>query len=305
MKQLGTGLHNYHDAHKKFPPAGINFGWCRRGNNVNGTTTVSNTIVTNTNGWVYVLPYLEQTGKADGLNLTQPMSNQMNGNTMCCGPNDSTGILQGDVAPTPTTGNGPIVASLIETFLCPSDPGDKLLPATGVYSIKDGSGLRGAKTNYDFSAMGASSVVLPTSVLTYDCDFWRLQTMSFRRMFGENSNTTIAMVLDGTSNTVAVCESTLEVANGTRAAWGYRAWVQVGIDIGAPTGINIWDRPANSGTNYKYGRVGDWWWSASLHPGGVQVVMADGAVKFLRETTSTTILDRLARMADGQANLVP
>ena len=27
MKQLGVAIHNYHDTHKQFPPAGINYGW--------------------------------------------------------------------------------------------------------------------------------------------------------------------------------------------------------------------------------------------------------------------------------------
>src|SRR5947199_9791318 len=28
LKQLGIALHNYHDTHQRFPPAGINYGWC-------------------------------------------------------------------------------------------------------------------------------------------------------------------------------------------------------------------------------------------------------------------------------------
>jgi hypothetical protein len=109
------------------------------------------------------------------------------------------------------------------------------------------------------------------------------------------------MVLDGTSNTVAVSECTLDVLNGRRAAWAYRNWVQVGVDIGNGAGINIWDRPAGTGTNYKYGRLGDWFWVGSLHPHGMQVIMADGAVRYVRQTTSATVLGQLARMADGQA----
>jgi prepilin-type N-terminal cleavage/methylation domain-containing protein/prepilin-type processing-associated H-X9-DG protein len=297
MKQLGAALHNYHDANKKFPPAGYGYGWCLDPN----TYPVQR--VTNTNGWVLVLPYLEQTAKYDALDLNQAMSNQMQGNAGCCGPNASLGTLQGDAI---ASGNGRIMAESMQTFLCPSDPGEKFHAATGTYAIApSGSTLRGAKSSYDFNVDN-----------NYRCSAWWKRTiMSNRRMFGQDSgdapgepasktrgDTTTAMVLDGTSNTVAVCESTLEVANGTRAPWGYRAWVQVGIDIGAPPGINIWDRPANSGLNYKYGRIGDWWWPGSLHPGGMQVVMGDGSVRFLRQTTSLTILFRLARMADGQAN---
>ncbi len=300
MKQLGAGLHNYHDAHKKFPPAGWGYGWCL------DPAPFPVQRVTNTNGWVLVLPYLEQSARFDALDLNQAMSNQMAGNASCCGPNASMGTLQGDAI---ASGNGRIMAQVIPTFVCPSDVGERFLPATGVYAISpSGSTLRGAKLNYDFSVDN-----------NYRCSAWAKRTnMSNRRMFGQDGgdapneppskskgDTTTAMVLDGTSNTVAVCESTLDVANGTRAAWGYRAWVQVGIDIGATVGINIWDRPANTGMNYKYGRVGDWWWPASLHPGGCQVVMGDGAVKYLRQSTSVQVLDKLARMADGQAYNAP
>jgi prepilin-type N-terminal cleavage/methylation domain-containing protein len=298
MKQLGVGLHNYHDAHKKFPPAGWGYGWCLNPQN----NPVQK--VTNTNGWVLVLPYIEQNAKYDAIDLTQAMSNQINGNLGCCGPNTTLGTLQGDAVPTPTTGNGIIAAQLIETFLCPSDPGDRFLDATSVYSIKPGSGLRGAKLCYDFSVDS-----------NYACSSWKNTAMSNRRMFGQDTSdapginpektkgdTSTSMVLDGTSNTVAVAECTLDVHNGRRAAWAYRNWVQVGVDIGAAPYINHWFYGANTGMNYKYGRLGSWNWAGSLHPGGMQVVMGDASVRFLRETTSSTILNRLARMADGQAN---
>jgi prepilin-type processing-associated H-X9-DG protein len=130
-------------------------------------------------------------------------------------------------------------------------------------------------------------------------------------MFGEESDSSTAKVLDGTSNTIAIAESTLDVLNGTRAAWGYRAWVQVGIDVASNgnynpatgvatgTGINKWWRTAP--TEHKFGRIGDWNWAGSLHPGGCQVTMGDGSVRFLRETTSLVTLNKLAAMADGHA----
>lgn len=294
MKQLGVGLHNYYDAHKKFPPAGYGYGWCLN------SPTYPVQKITNTNGWVLVLPYIEQTAAYDQLDVNQAMSDQMQGNAGCCGPNAAQGTLQGSAI---TSGNGQVMAQTISTFLCPSDPGDKLHSATGSYAIApSGSSLRGVKTNYDFSVSS-----------DYNCSAWTRTAMSNRRMFGQDSgdlaggppskskgDVTTSMILDGTSNSVAVCECTLDVYNGTRAAWGYRGWVQVGVDIGASPYINHWYYGANSGTNYKFGRLGSWNWAGSLHPGGMQVVMADSSVRFLQQTTSSTILNRLARIADGQ-----
>ena len=57
--------------------------------------------------------------------------------------------------------------------------------------ISTNPNFKGAKTNYDFCA-----------TKNYDCDYWRRQNPSQRRMFGENSTTRFADVTDGTSNTV-------------------------------------------------------------------------------------------------------
>jgi prepilin-type N-terminal cleavage/methylation domain-containing protein len=284
MKQLGMGLHNYHDTYKKFPPAGSGYGWC-----LNPQTIQPNPPaypVTNSNGWTLVLPFIDQTAAYEGIDQTQAVSNQMNGNQSCCGPNNSLGVLKGDAV---ASRNAEVVSKLLPVFLCPSDPGDPFLDASSVYSIKPGSGLRGAKTNYDFSVRQ-----------NYNCLDWQRTAMSQRRVFGQDSNTKTSMILDGTTNTVAICEGTLDVYNGRRAAWGYRAWVQVGIDIGAAPYINHWYYQANSGLNFKFGRLGSWNWAGSLHPSGTQITLADGSVRFVRQTTSATVLDRLARMADGQ-----
>jgi prepilin-type processing-associated H-X9-DG protein len=38
----------------------------------------------------------------------------------------------------------------------------------------------------------------------------------------------------------------------------------------------------------------------SLHPDGAQAAYADGSVHFLQQSTSRTLLNNLAAMADGQ-----
>ena len=55
MKQLGVAIHNYHDTHKQFPPAGINYGWAGAG----VTNPITGQIL-NVSGWSMTLPFLEQ-----------------------------------------------------------------------------------------------------------------------------------------------------------------------------------------------------------------------------------------------------
>ena len=92
------------------------------------------------------------------------------------------GALQGD--PVTTSRNGEIVATKLPVFICPSDPTDPFQPAASdFYAIKTGSGLRGARTNYDFSTN-----------CRVDCNFWASLPANQRHLFGENSRTGLADV---------------------------------------------------------------------------------------------------------------
>src|SRR5947209_3302903 len=55
LKQLGIGCHNYESARGQLPPAGVGYGWCNNSPNFPGDAEVLNM-----NGWVLVLPYIEQ-----------------------------------------------------------------------------------------------------------------------------------------------------------------------------------------------------------------------------------------------------
>ncbi len=100
-------------------------------------------------------------------------------------------------------------------------------------------------------------------------------THQVRFMFGENSNTATQHLVDGTSNTIAISERTRWLIDGAlTSAWGYRGWVQFGIDTAA-YGINGFD--VFLGDWYKgnrdtiRGRLAEWGTSGGLHPGGINV----------------------------------
>lgn len=186
-----------------------------------------------------------------------------------------------------------VVSTRLAVFSCPSDNGRPFQSANSShYGIQPGSGFEGAKTNYDFST-GSS----------YNCDAWSRENTATRRMLGENSDTRVADVLNGTSNTVAMAETLYEVYNGECAGWGYRAWVMVGIDVGRH-GINLWEWPPYL-AEPRRGQLRSWAHMGSLHPGGAQALMADGSVHFLMESTDRVVLERLATMAGGEVVAAP
>ncbi|MEN6494999.1 MAG: DUF1559 domain-containing protein [Thermoguttaceae bacterium] len=288
MKQIGIALHNYHSAHNCFPPGGINYGWSHSG----GTEPASK-FVMNFNGLVCLLPYLEQQPLYSKYDFKQCASH-------CVHKTPSTKPIAGDAV---TSGNAAVVSQVIPTLLCPSDTYEPRLPDDQYYGIKAGSGYRGVKTNYDFSGHHNDASLF---------EDWRsganTGSVSNRPMFGENSDTKIQNVLDGTSNTVAVIETQRWVADGTCPAWGYRAWVMTGINLAY--GINVSDIPASWGwfTGDKStirARLREFSTPGSLHPGGCNVTLADGSTRFLSETTDVTVLRDIARMAGGETTQVP
>jgi len=293
LKQLGVALHNYYSARKEFPPAGANYGWCFGAN----SRIKPIEFVLNHHGLLLMLPYLEGNTLYEKVDFSQATSNFLLYNA----------VPLPDVSAV-ASGNAEVVSQQLSVFTCPSDIGDPLLPAAGSYGIGSGSS-QGVKTNYDFSVLQPAS---------HQCDAWRHQFQTermipdditgipprtpIRRMFGENSDTTIAMVEDGTSHTVAMMETLFDVANGPALAWGYRGLYMYGIDL--PTnGINRWNDPDTE--DPRPSQLASWGFPGSLHPGGLNVLMADSSVHFVSEDMDRITQSLLSRMADGQVVELP
>jgi prepilin-type N-terminal cleavage/methylation domain-containing protein/prepilin-type processing-associated H-X9-DG protein len=271
LKQLGLALANYESAFSQLPYGGKSYGWCA------GTT---DPVAYNASGMMLLMPYIEQTAIFQKWDPGQA-SCYLNSPSCCWGNN------------TPPVAGNPAVDAAVETdsislLHCPSDSGSP----SGLYSVYGPeSGFMGAKTNYD----------LVTSFQDYVCHNWANSSSGTRYMFGENSTTRISDIQDGTSNTIAIAETVYDVYNGACPAWGYRGWVQTGIDPGE--GINIWQL---SWTPYRYGQLATWWSNfGSMHEGGANCVFADGSVHFISENTSTTVLSQLSMMADGSVVTLP
>ena len=300
LRQLGIALMNYHDTHKKFPPAGLGLMSCR------GTGQVE-TYGLNTSGWSLVLPFYEQAGLHAKCNF--------NGCFSYFQQTDSAGnnfVRMGD--PT-TNGNAAVVSVGLPVHLCPSDNGNPFLTdsnsgsSAGHYVVKYGSGIPGAKTNYDFSTNGPTSCGSRWENYSVKATSGGVQTYGGRRLFGNLSYSKIDDCSDGTSNTIMLCETCREVWDGRAPAWGYRGWVQCGIDpIGKNSmkGINIWpccswQSPPwrSSPPPGQRGKLGEWGSPGSMHPGGCHFAFTDASVRFFSETTPGMTLEMLATYGAG------
>src|SRR5262249_41359552 len=160
------------------------------------------------------------------------MSGQNTG--YCCGyPGNSSGAVAGNPA-----ANAAAVSQFLIAFRCPADlTYDIRLGSGGAYGA--GPGGNGVQKNYG---------LLVSRGGVYHRNAWsRVTSPGARRIFGENSTTRVADITDGTSNTLMIGEQTTTnwdgtaFTNGDCSAWGYRGWVQIGID---PTiwgsGLNKW-----------------------------------------------------------------
>ena len=296
LKQIGLAAQNYHDVMQVFPPAGLNYGAVE----ALPSPQYYNSIM-NTSGFVLMLPYLEQ----------GPLYDKFNKNVAACS-SSYYGAVPYPIAGTPltptTSGNDVVVSTQLPVFYCPSDDGTRTMATGAAYGITSTDTLLGAKTSYEFSTKPDYEIG------NYSWQTWYTTNglQKYRALFGQNSNSSMSSIKDGTSNTAAFIESPLMVYNGNGNAWGYRAWVMYGVSLydnlstypvtSCPLcdnqAINCWTYWTVA-SSYLPGRVASWGMAGSLHPSGCNVTMADGSVHFVSETTDLTILGWLCNIADG------
>ncbi|WP_299465054.1 DUF1559 domain-containing protein [uncultured Gimesia sp.] len=274
MKQLGLALHNYHDSHTKFPYSSANNAmvWTQAGDPI-----------LNQSGWTLLLPYLEQSALYNQFNFTAAQRNS----SFSGWSSTSSGTVMG--ASADITANMELTKKVIAVFNCPSDANNATYnSATSYY----GCGVAGsAMTNYGFSV---SSGTGPWAL-------WGNEGSTTRALFGENSNSEIAKIKDGTSNTVMVCETTRQVRDGTGNYWGCSVYAGNGVNLAHSRGINYWlccswTPPMTS----QPGVLGSYSMPGSAHVGGCMILLADGAVRFLSENIDATTRTNLSRIKDGQ-----
>ncbi|QDV14196.1 Fimbrial protein precursor [Rosistilla oblonga] len=282
MKQIGLALHNYHDTHSAFP-----YSVSASGSVESGSATPATGGVLNHRGWMLLLPFIELQNLQDQIDMNLPTGGYDRASKGLAGPAPGAAGNPNDVA----------VSTVVDAFLCPSDPNPTQYTSTSSahYSIAPGStNLLGAYTNYDFSVRRASNW----------SNKWTRDTFESRRMFGYDESSKMRDLTDGTSNTAAVCETLRATIDGVSQTWGYSKWVGHGVDLAWSRGINDneccgWDSPPYQ-RDTRRSKLGEWATVGSTHPGGAQVTFGDGSVHFLSETTDQVVLNRISYVSDGQ-----
>jgi len=292
LKQVGLALHNYHDVFGRFPFSCLARGACTTTTSENsalgGPSTIE-PITLNARGWTMLLPYIDQAPLYNMYNPTMAAGDLREGATSY-------------VAGTAFGLNDKVVSQKLPILLCPSDAGDPYVqdptasPPRWIISVPDlNAGIYPAKSSYDFSANAQN--------IRRQCNRWGTLPANLRFMFGINDAASIKHITDGSSNSVAVLETTLNCQNGYTSPWGVCLFAPVGIDLTHTDGINSfigysWSVPPFAFSPQK--GVTHYSGPGSAHVGGMHMLLADGAVRFLSQHVDVNVRARLAKIADGE-----
>jgi len=276
LKQLALGMHNYHDAFNQFPPGWImpSFTNCSSGA---PAADAAYRYVNRIPSWgLYLLPYIDQA----------PMYNlqNFNGVTLACDPGmlsyiSTNGVLRDG----PTVANG--LAKPLAVHSCPSDTQYNRGP-TAERGFGRGSYV-GCRGNLNVGGQASSQLRGPG-------------------VFFANSNIGVRDVTDGTSNTIAIGETSdlqwTEI-DGPQISGGHWAGYGIGKTDDMVVRSTNTTRPINRSSpapgcasptcpNDSDG-------FGSMHEGGAFFAFCDGRVRFLSENMNITVYTRLGDRADG------
>ncbi len=320
LKQLGLALHNYHDTFITTMPTGYIYE-AGAGNATPPVMRAAN------NGWGWgtmILPYIDQAPLYNTFGST--------GNI----PNVASGLMTGLAAAstTPATGS---VESVLPSQRCPSDAGNATLASTtpalrpvgrsnyvgvagsafsnlatpSVADMKICSGALAATLVAGTPAIGGiggtctmaipfggstAATVLPpiysptTTVVDY-----------YGGTFGANSKRGIRDMTDGTSNVLMVGERYTPI-NGqplTSTVIGDATWAGVSAPANEWMVLGEATYKINANFTAAYPRPTTTGFG-SMHTGGAQFLMGDGAVRFLSENLDINTYRLISRVNDSQ-----
>jgi prepilin-type N-terminal cleavage/methylation domain-containing protein/prepilin-type processing-associated H-X9-DG protein len=255
LKQIGLGMHNYHDANSKLPD-----GYMYRGGS--GKPNY---------GWaVWIMPYIEQ----------GPFYTQLNPYNI---------PLYNRYTSSATTTDKQLLQMTFKVYRCPSDTGPALAQS-----------LQFGRNNY--FRVGLSNYV--------GCAGWSntphypIKDQDSGGMLWGNSSLRLTDCIDGTSNTILVSERRYRddhaatwVGAGYNSSYGNTDTLRTLFRAAFTLNFNYTaaGHPENAGKG----------WS-SEHTGGVNVLLTDGSVHFLRDTINAgAVLNPMSLRSDGKVFQTP
>ena len=260
LKQFGLAILTYHETNRAFPPNG---NWYPFNAGRKGTMQVQ------------LLPYIEQIGFHNKLNL------------------------DGDVV-AQISGDAELKTTVIGIFRCPSNDFPKL--NTSGEAVVHYYGSAGDQRTYGYCGAYPGNTLGGGPVA--DANAVKASQLSglFSRYF---CYVTIDMVFDGCSNTIAMGEVLPQCSTHLRLPWwhGQQSFVCTSIPINYPTCPG--EPPGNDGSSgVGCNSYNNWATDVgfkSRHPGGANFVFADGSVHFLSQNIDYRNYQRLGDRRDREA----
>ena len=283
LKQLGLALHNYHETHSCFPYGGSTdsgYNW--------GANDTTGHGIYNWRG--LILPNLDQA----------TLYNKMASDMAAAGQPISQPV--GGVSAAYKTAYEGLAAQKISlpVLQCPSDPLSGRSDAPSGVGANWGSGhpspAAGAPASY-FGSAGPEAQHTQTNICVSPCVFYR-GSGNFNAsgvpgggvgMFSlRATRVLIRDVTDGTSNTLFAGEERLGNSSGGFAV-AYHQWMD-------PFSVTTTVRGVNRNVTTDYYGQG----FGSMHVGGAQFLMADGAVRFISENVNIATFCMLGTKGSGE-----
>jgi len=273
LHQMAIAAHNFHEAHKRFPPGylGAKPPHCRMAS--------LSTKYQNIGHLAFLLPYMEGDNIWKGLETDKNIDNLSASNwwSNATDWNLARSKVPGFLCPSsnmegPAMGTGAILEVYCDST-CMAPPNEQCGFTLWWFAIADGGNELG-KTNY----LGVSGVLGEVA----DSGWNRL-----RGIFNSRSKTKFRDIKDGTSSTLMFGESvgenpTLGTAFDISLAWMGIGGLPAAEGLGGINGSNHW---------YQFG---------SKHQGIVHFAFADGRVQPINVNINTAVYHALASMKAGE-----